>query len=237
MEGVGIRRVTGAEAEESLKERREMGIDPFGQGFSLPDMKKKRESVKLCFEVSLTHIDGSLVQINPVLSQTISNTKCKEMRIVELAPNHAISNQPESILIFAENLPTQGDTVVVFDADTWSLEVKPEFQLLNNGLKILSPIIPNVLEPKTVKIKLLRKSNNFSTDPVSFKFEPPKNQLQLNITRNLQTNLETKSKTDKEMSLSIHQRSLSLLQSPGLPNIRSKNVDRLFEDLPELKNF
>ena len=50
---IGIQRVKTEETQKSLKDRENMGVDPFNQGYDLEHSQYEKEAVKLCFEVRL----------------------------------------------------------------------------------------------------------------------------------------------------------------------------------------
>ena len=225
MEGVGIRRVTGEEAKESLEERQKMGIDPYFQGFSYEDTKKKRESVRLCFQVTLKHVDGRIVHLEPLLSNTISNTKCRNMKIVSMAPNHAICNKSEDLIILAEHLPTPGDTMVVFTSNNAIVEVEPKLELSNTAIKISSPALPNITEKTLVTVKLKRKSNGFSTDSIPFTFMPPE--------KPMSPLLDTLQPNATEEAIQFEEDGIwNLLNYYGLVDINANELNLSFEDFP-----
>ena len=50
---IGIQRVKTDQTEKSLTHRKEMGIDPFNQGYEYKHSHYDKEALKLCFQVKL----------------------------------------------------------------------------------------------------------------------------------------------------------------------------------------
>ena len=189
--GIGIRRVTGDEAKKSLEDRERMEIDPYMQGYSRNSGDFNKEVVKLCFQVYfyqrrcsfytfiqvyLKHINGQAVSLAPLVSNTISHTKSKEMKITTLAPYEAVCDQPQKLIILAEHLPQhKGDVEVMFSIGNWSKSVKPDSQHQNCALQVSTPT-PDFEITHRIKaeVKLVRKSNYTSTESLDFFFLPPK---------------------------------------------------------------
>ena len=50
---IGIQRVKTDQTEKSLTQRKEMGLDPFNQGYEYKHSHYDKEALKLCFQVKL----------------------------------------------------------------------------------------------------------------------------------------------------------------------------------------
>ena len=50
---IGIQRVKTDQTEKSLSDRKEMGLDPFNQGYESKHSHYDKEALKLCFQVKL----------------------------------------------------------------------------------------------------------------------------------------------------------------------------------------
>ena len=123
----------------------------------------------------MTDLQGNVVVLQPVTSNTISFTKSKGMSLHSITPNEASSEDPVKLSIFAENLPRAGDIHVMFYTPEWSCLVLPEYQHHNCGLHVFTPKLDvQITEKKRVKIRLVRISNQAATEPLDFFFFPPK---------------------------------------------------------------
>ena len=118
-------------------------------------------------------MNGTIVELDPVTSNTISHTKSKEIRITSLAPEAAVCSQPEKLIILGEHFPQQGDVWVKFTIGSWERIVKPDFEHHNCALQVTTPVLDVEMNQKTkAEVRLVRISNNTSTEPLDFFFLP-----------------------------------------------------------------
>lgn len=98
------------------------------------------------------------------------------MKITALAPNEAVCDQPQKLIILAEYLPQhKGDVEVMFSIGNWSKRVKPDFEHKSCALQVSTPTPGfEITQRIQAEVKLVRKSNNASTEPLKFFFLPPK---------------------------------------------------------------
>ena len=116
---------------------------------------------------------GKTHSLAPVTSKTISHSKHKDMRITSLAPRAAVCDQPEKMIILCENLPRPGDIEVVFTIGDWEERVRPDLEHHNCAVQVTSPQV-EIYQETRAKVRLVRKSNNTATEPVTFSFLPAK---------------------------------------------------------------
>ena len=92
-------------AAESLKQREEIRVDPFKQGFAHASSGQYNlNQVRLCFQVFLRQPNG-LLPVDPVVSNVIYDAKAhKDLNIVNYSDNCAPIEGGKKILLFCEKI-------------------------------------------------------------------------------------------------------------------------------------
>lgn len=86
-QNLGIQCVRKRDAPESLTQRQDIRVDPFKQGFKHKSAAINLNAIRLCFQVFLK-IDGSLVPLEPVVSEIIRDRKAhSDLAIINHSDN------------------------------------------------------------------------------------------------------------------------------------------------------
>ena len=104
---------------KSLKQRKDIGVDPFQKGFShASDTKFWRDQLnqlRLCFQVILTPAQKPKIPIDPVVSDIIFNSICnRDLKILDYSDNCASVFGRKKIILLCERLSSKDDIEIHF---------------------------------------------------------------------------------------------------------------------------
>merc|ERR1711923_128743 len=182
---LGIQCVRRKDIAEALKQRQEIRVDPFRQGFGHADNAGSIDlnAVKLCFQVFLEspNTPGKYtVILPPVCSKPIFDAKAKkELQIMEISDNCAPVDGGKKIIILCERVARDDIKVKFYDSDPGShWEDYGDFQAQDvhkqYAICLKTPRYDdqNITERKRVFIELVKPSDDSRSDPLEFFFTP-----------------------------------------------------------------
>merc|ERR1712102_68777 len=182
---LGIQCVRRKDIAEALKQRQEIRVDPFRQGFGHTENSGSIDlnAVKLCFQVFLENpsTPGKFtVILPPVCSKPIYDAKAKkELQIMDMSDNTAPVDGGKKIIILCERVARDDIKVKFYDSDPGShWEEWGDFQASDvhkqYAISLKTPIYhdQNISERKRVFIELVKPSDDSRSDPQEFFFEP-----------------------------------------------------------------
>merc|ERR1711988_843550 len=118
---LGIQCVRRRDIADALKQRQEIRVDPFRQGFGHVESPNSIDlnAVKLCFQVFLENpkTPGKYtVILDPVISKPIFDAKAKkELQIMDMSDNTALADGGKKIIILCEKVSKEDIKVRFFD--------------------------------------------------------------------------------------------------------------------------
>merc|ERR1712073_252838 len=139
---LGIQCVRRRDIADALKQRQEIRVDPFRQGFGHVDSSNSIDlnAVKLCFQVFLENpkTPGKYtVILDPVCSKPIFDAKAKkELQIMDMSDNTAPADGGKKIIILCEKVSKEDIKVRFYDYNI--PQSSPDSQALAD-LNISSP--------------------------------------------------------------------------------------------------
>merc|ERR1712232_1403725 len=122
---LGIQCVRRRDIADALKQRQEIRVDPFRQGFGHVDSPNSIDlnAVKLCFQVFLENpkTPGKYtVILDPVCSKPIFDAKAKkELQIMDMSDNTAPADGGKKIIILCEKVSKEDIKVRFSDCNGW----------------------------------------------------------------------------------------------------------------------
>jgi len=186
---LGIQCVRKKDIPEALKQRQEIRVDPYRQGFGHTESPGSIDlnAVKLCFQVFLENPASPgkfTVILPPVCSRTIFDAKAKkELQIMDISDNTATVDGGKKIIILCERVSRDDIKVKFYDPDPNShWEEWGDFQATNvhkqYAITLKTPRYDNqnLTEIKKVFIELVKPSDDSRSDPMDFYFLPLDNQ-------------------------------------------------------------
>lgn len=182
---LGIQCVRKKDIAEALKQRQEIRVDPYRQGFGHAENAGSIDlnAVKLCFQVFLENPNTPgkyTVILPPVCSRPIFDAKAKkELQIMDISDNTAPVDGGKKIIILCERVARDDIKVKFYDSDPGShWEELGEFQAADvhkqYAITLKTPRYhdQNISERKRVFIELVKPSDDSRSDPQEFFFEP-----------------------------------------------------------------
>merc|ERR1711923_341779 len=182
---LGIQCVRRKDIAEALKQRQEIRVDPFRQGFGHTENAGSIDlnAVKLCFQVFLEspNTPGKFtVILPPVCSRPIFDAKAKkELQIMDMSDNTAPVDGGKKIIILCERVARDDIRVKFYDADPGShWEEWGDFQASDvHKQYAISLRVPkfdnqNISERKRIFIELVKPSDDSRSDPQEFFYMP-----------------------------------------------------------------
>jgi len=182
---LGIQCVRKKDIAEALKQRQEIRVDPYRQGFGHADNAGSIDlnAVKLCFQVFLENPNTPgkyTVILPPVCSRPIFDAKAKkELQIMDISDNTAPVDGGKKIIILCERVARDDIKVKFYDSDPGShWEEWGDFQASDvhkqYAITLKTPRYDdqNITERKRVFIELVKPSDDSRSDPQEFFFEP-----------------------------------------------------------------
>merc|ERR1712033_851 len=182
---VRIQCVRKKDIAEALKQRQEIRVDPYRQGFGHAENAGSIDlnAVKLCFQVFLENPNTPgkyTVILPPVCSRPIFDAKAKkELQIMDISDNTAPVDGGKKIIILCERVARDDIKVKFYDSDPGShWEEWGDFQASDvhkqYAITLKTPRYDdqNITERKRVFIELVKPSDDSRSDPQEFFFEP-----------------------------------------------------------------
>ncbi|XP_068611713.1 transcription factor p65 [Brachionichthys hirsutus] len=178
-QNLGIQCVKKKDVTEAIACRLETNNNPF----SIPDGKVWEEeydlnSVRLCFQASVTLPTGELYPLEPVVSQPIYDNRAPntaELKICRINRNYGSCKGGDEIFLLCDKVQKE-DIEVRFFQDSW--EGKGTFSQadVHRQVAIVFRTPPycnaNLREPTRVKMQLRRPSDREVSEPMDFQYLP-----------------------------------------------------------------
>jgi hypothetical protein len=182
---LGIQCVRKKDIAEALKQRQEIRVDPYRQGFNHIESAGTIDlnAVKLCFQAFLespTTPGKYTVILPPVCSKPIFDAKAKkELQIMDISDNSASVEGGKKIIVLCERVSREDIKVKFYDPDPNShWEEWAEFNAADvhkqYAISLKTPRYDDlaIKEPKKVFLELVKPSDDSRSDPMEFFFEP-----------------------------------------------------------------
>merc|ERR1712079_996110 len=176
---LGIQCVRKKDIEESLKQRKEIRVDPYRQGFKHMENPQSVDlnAVKLCFQAFLENPaePGKFtVILPPVVSTTIFDAKAKkELQIMDISDLSSPAEGGKKIIILCEKI-TREDIKVRFYDPVSSWEAWGEFTAADvhkqYAISLKTPMYREgvVTEKRRVFVELVKPSDESTSEPQEF---------------------------------------------------------------------
>merc|ERR1719150_2621589 len=179
---LGIQCVRRRDIADALKQRQEIRVDPFRQGFGHVDSPNSIDlnAVKLCFQVFLENpkTPGKYtVILDPVVSKPIFDAKAKkELQIMDMSDNTAPADGGKKVIILCEKVSKEDIKVRFYDYNGW--EEWADFGAGDvHKQHAISFKVPryqnvNITEPVKVCVELVKPSDDTRSEEEEFYFTP-----------------------------------------------------------------
>ncbi|KAM9335177.1 transcription factor p65 [Symphorus nematophorus] len=178
-QNLGIQCVKKKDVNEAITCRLQTNNNPF----SIPEAKVWEEefdlnSVRLCFQASITLPTGELCPLDPVVSQPIYDNRAPntaELKICRVNRNYGSCKGGDEIFLLCDKVQKE-DIEVRFFQDSW--EGKGTFSQadVHRQVAIVFRTPPyrdtNLSEPIRVKMQLRRPSDREVSEPMDFQYLP-----------------------------------------------------------------
>ncbi|KAM3857838.1 transcription factor p65 [Diretmus argenteus] len=178
-QNLGIQCVKKKDVAEAITCRLQTHNNPF----NIPEAKVWEEefdlnSVRLCFQASITLATGELIALEPVVSQPIYDNRAPntaELKICRVNRNSGSCKGGDEIFLLCDKVQKE-DIEVRFFQDSW--EGKGTFSQadVHRQVAIVFRTPPyrdaNLTEPVRVKMQLRRPSDREVSEPMDFQFLP-----------------------------------------------------------------
>ncbi|XP_034532374.1 transcription factor p65 [Notolabrus celidotus] len=178
-QNLGIQCVKKKDVNEAIVCRLQTNNNPF----NIPEAKVWEEefdlnSVRLCFQASVTLPTGELIPLEPVVSQPIYDNRAPntaELKICRVNRNTGSCKGGDEIFLLCDKVQKE-DIEVRFFQDSW--EGKGTFSQadVHRQVAIVFRTPPyrdtNLQEPIRVKMQLRRPSDREVSEPIDFKYLP-----------------------------------------------------------------
>ncbi|XP_070849025.1 transcription factor p65 [Chaetodon trifascialis] len=178
-QNLGIQCVKKKDVNEAITCRLQTNNNPF----NIPEPKVWEEefdlnSVRLCFQVSITLLTGELFPLEPVVSQPIYDNRAPntaELKICRVNRNSGSCKGGDEIFLLCDKVQKE-DIEVRFFQDSW--EGKGTFSQadVHRQVAIVFRTPPyrdtNLSEPIRVKMQLRRPSDREVSEPMDFQYLP-----------------------------------------------------------------
>jgi len=183
---LGIQCVRRRDIADALKQRQEIRVDPFRQGFGHVDSPNSIDlnAVKLCFQVFLENpkTPGKYtVILDPVCSKPIFDAKAKkELQIMDMSDNTAPADGGKKIIILCEKVSKEDIKVRFSDYNGWEEwadfgagDVHKQYAI---SFKVPRYQNINICEPVKVCVELVKPSDDTRSEEEEFFFTPVNDQ-------------------------------------------------------------
>merc|ERR1712165_134249 len=179
---LGIQCVRRRDIADALKQRQEIRVDPFRQGFGHVDSPNSIDlnAVKLCFQVFLENpkTPGKYtVILDPVCSKPIFDAKAKkELQIMDMSDNTAPADGGKKVIILCEKVSKEDIKVRFYDYNGWeewadfgAADVHKQYAI---SFKVPRYQNINIAEPVKVCVELVKPSDDTRSEEEEFYFTP-----------------------------------------------------------------
>merc|ERR1711915_299212 len=183
---LGIQCVRRKDIADALKQRQEIRVDPYRQGFGHVDSPNSIDlnAVKLCFQVFLENpkTPGKYtVILDPVCSKPIFDAKAKkELQIMDMSDNTAPADGGKKIIILCEKVSKEDIKVRFYDYHGWEEwadfgagDVHKQYAI---SFKVPRYQNINITEPVKVCVELVKPSDDTRSEEEEFFFTPVNDQ-------------------------------------------------------------
>jgi len=184
---LGIQCVRRRDIADALKQRQEIRVDPFRQGFGHVDSPNSIDlnAVKLCFQVFLENpkTPGKYtVILDPVCSKPIFDAKAKkELQIMDMSDNTAPADGGKKIIILCEKVSKEDIKVRFSDYNGWEEwadfsagDVHKQYAI---SFKVPKYQNINISQPVRVCVELVKPSDDTRSEEEEFFFTPVNDQM------------------------------------------------------------
>merc|ERR1712165_455712 len=183
---LGIQCVRRRDIADALKQRQEIRVDPFRQGFGHVDSPNSIDlnAVKLCFQVFLENpkTPGKYtVILDPVCSKPIFDAKAKkELQIMDMSDYTAPADGGKKIIILCEKVSKEDIKVRFSDYNGWEEwadfgagDVHKQYAI---SFKVPRYQNINICDPVKVCVELVKPSDDTRSEEEEFYFTPVNDQ-------------------------------------------------------------
>eukprot|EP00092_Neocalanus_flemingeri_P025850 GFUD01028017.1.p1 GENE.GFUD01028017.1~~GFUD01028017.1.p1 ORF type:complete len:699 (+),score=220.26 GFUD01028017.1:91-2187(+) len=180
---LGIQCVRKKDIGDALKQRQEIRVDPYRQGFAHAENSGSIDlnAVKLCFQVFLenpTTPGKYTVILPPICSKPIFDAKAKkELQLMDISDNTAPVDGGKKIILLCERVARDDIKVKFYDPDS-NWEEWGDFQASDvhkqYAISLKTPRYndQNISETKRIFLELVKPSDDSRSDPQEFFFLP-----------------------------------------------------------------
>jgi len=179
---LGIQCVRKKDVEDSLKQRKEIRVDPFRQGFRHMENPSSIDlnAVKLCFQVFLENpqTPGKFTTIlPPVCSTSIFDAKAKkELQIMDISDTVSPAEGGKKIIILCEKVTREDIKVRFYDSQAWEAwgEFNPSEVHKQYAISMKTPRYKdvNIKEKTKVFVELVKPTDESTSEPQDFYYLP-----------------------------------------------------------------
>merc|ERR1719208_421411 len=185
---LGIQCVRRRDIADALRQRQEIRVDPFRQGFGHVESPNSIDlnAVKLCFQVFLENpkTPGKYtVILDPVISKPIFDAKAKkELQIMDMSDNTAPADGGKKIIILCEKVSKEDIKVRFFDYNGWEeyadfgpSDVHKQYAI---SFKVPRYQNVNILQRQKVCVELVKSSDDTRSEEEEFWFTPVNGEME-----------------------------------------------------------
>merc|ERR1712165_694388 len=189
---LGIQCVRRRDIADALKQRQEIRVDPFRQGFGHVDSPNSIDlnAVKLCFQVFLENpkTPGKYtVILDPVCSKPIFDAKAKkELQIMDMSDNIAPADGGKKVIILCEKVSKEDIKVRFYDYNGWeewadfgAADVHKQYAI---SFKVPRYQNINIVSPVKVCVELVKPSDDTRSEEEEFFFPPVNDNMDKPVT-------------------------------------------------------
>ena len=165
-----------------LSDKQELGVDPYGQGYSHVEDKARKEvdltCVRLCYTVTVQQGDGSWLGLPPVHTQVIQHNMVRsELRIRDISDTSSSSAGGEKKILICDKLDPTGLQLVFHDElSGWTGfgEFSPGDVHNKSCAVFTTPAYPLLGQVTTVMMEMNKVDGSAASSPVLFTYHPQK---------------------------------------------------------------
>merc|ERR1711988_1021318 len=185
---LGIQCVRRRDIADALRQRQEIRVDPFRQGFGHVESPNSIDlnAVKLCFQVFLENpkTPGKYtVILDPVISKPIFDAKAKkELQIMDMSDNTAPADGGKKKIILCEKVSKEDIKVRFFDYNGWEeyadfgpSDVHKQYAI---SFKVPRYQNVNILQRQKVCVELVKSSDDTRSEEEEFWFTPVNGEME-----------------------------------------------------------
>jgi len=183
--GIGIQCVKKKDMGDSLKIRKQIGIDPFKQGFDEVmnyECNVNLNAIRLAFQAFLDATGASPIPLSPIVSQIIRDKKAYcDLAICDISNNWSPVKGGKKILLFTKKICRTDIEVHISyinpktkETKTFKAPFKPSDVHEQCGIKFFTPPFPDQgIENEVLTQLCLYKPSDFTqSEPVNFYYYP-----------------------------------------------------------------